>query len=101
VKAPVPFLDKIPLTIDLYRELRKAGHGKLPDFTNAFDTARRRDPDAAAKLTALQQALDDAQQNAIARSFKRPFAVAAILALVALVPLAGRRLATGLRQAVA
>jgi MFS family permease len=101
VKAPVPFLDKIPLTIDLYRELRKAGHGRLPDFTSAFDKARRRDEDAAAKLTALQQALEDAQQDAIARAFKRPFAVAAILALVALVPLAGRRLAPRLRQAVA
>jgi MFS family permease len=101
VKAPVPFLDKIPLTIDLYRELRKAGHGRLPDFTSAFDKARSRDEDAAANLTALQRALDDAQQDAIARAFKRPFAVAAILALVALVPLAGRRLANGLRHAVA
>ncbi len=94
VKAPIPILDKIPLTIDLYRELRKAGHGRLPDFTSAFDKARSRDNDAADNLTALQRALDDAQQDAIARAFKRPFAVAAILALIALVPLAGRRLAS-------
>lgn len=91
LKAPVPLLDKIPLTINLYRALRASGHGKLPDFTSAFEKARRDDANAVPKLDALQQSLDRVQQDAIAMSFKRPFAVAAILALLALVPLAAGR----------
>ena len=93
LKAPVPLLDKIPLTINLYRALRSSGHGKLPDFTSAFDKARRADADAVPKLDALQQSLDQIQKDAIASSFRRPFAVAAILALLALVPLGAGRIA--------
>ena len=93
LKAPVPLLDKIPLTINLYRALRSSGHGKLPDFTSAFDKARRADADAVPKLDALQQSLDQIQKDAIASSFRRPFAVAAILALLALVPLLAGRIA--------
>ncbi len=91
LKAPVPLLDKIPLTIDLYRALRASGHGKLPDFTSAFEKARRNDTGAVPKLDALQQSLDRVQQNAISMSFKRPFAVAALLALLALVPIGAGR----------
>jgi hypothetical protein len=91
LKAPVPLLDKIPLTIDLYRALRASGHGKLPDFTSAFEKARRNDSGAVPKLNALQQSLDRVQQDAISMSFRRPFAVAALLALLALVPLAAGR----------
>jgi hypothetical protein len=93
LKAPVPLLDKIPLTINLYRALRASGHGKLPDFTSAFEKARRDDSSAVPKLDALQQSLNRVQQDAIASSFKRPFAVAALLALLALVPLAVGRVA--------
>ena len=93
LKAPVPLLDKIPLTINLYRALRSSGHGKLPDFTSAFDKARRADADAVPKLDALQQSLDQIQKDAIASSFRRPFAVAAILALLALVPIGAGRVA--------
>jgi hypothetical protein len=93
LKAPVPFLDKIPLTIDLYRALRASGHGKLPDFTGAFDKARRGDSGAVGKLDALQHALDTIQQQAISKSFKRPFAVAALLALLALIPIAAGKVA--------
>jgi len=93
LKAPVPLLDKIPLTINLYRALRSSGHGKLPDFTSAFDKARRADSGAVPKLDALQQSLDQIQRDAIASSFKRPFAVAAILALLALVPIGAGRVA--------
>jgi MFS family permease len=91
LKAPVPLLDKIPLTIDLYRALRASGHGKLPDFTSAFEKARRNDAGAVPKLDALQQSLDRVQRNAISMSFKRPFAVAALLALLALVPIGAGR----------
>jgi MFS family permease len=91
LKAPVPLLDKIPLTINLYRALRASGHGKLPDFTSAFEKARRDDTSAVPKLDALQQSLDRVQQNAISMSFRRPFAVAALLALLALVPIAAGR----------
>ena len=92
LKAPFLLLDKIPLTINLYRALRASGHGKLPDFTSAFEKARRDDASAVPKLDALQQSLDRVQQDVIAMSFKRPFAVAAILfALLALVPLAAGR----------
>ena len=97
LKAPVPLLDKIPLTINLYRALRSSGHGKLPDFTSAFDTARRADAGAVPKLNDLQQSLDRIQQDAIASSFKRPFAVAAILALLSLIPLGARRVVAVVR----
>ena len=93
LKAPVPLLDKIPLTINLYRALRASGHGKLPDFSSAFDKARRSDADAIPKLNDLQHSLDQIQQDAIARSFKRPFAVAAILALLSLIPFGAGRVA--------
>ncbi|HEX6763023.1 MAG TPA: MFS transporter [Gaiellaceae bacterium] len=94
LRAPVPLLDKIPLSINLYRELRKAGHGKLPDFTSAFASARRDDPGSAPKFDALEASLQQVQRDAISKSFERPFAVAAILALLALVPIAaGRALA--------
>jgi len=97
LKAPVPLLDKIPLTINLYRALRSSGHGKLPDFTSAFDKARRADAGAVPKLNDLQQSLDRIQQDAIASSFKRPFAVAAILALLSLIPLGARRVVAVVR----
>jgi MFS family permease len=98
IRAPIPILDAIPLTIDLYRRLHASGHGKLPDFSGAFDKARRRDPGAADKLTALQRAIDDVQRDAITSSFRRPFGVAAILALLALVPLAAGRIGAVVRQ---
>lgn len=94
LKAPVPLLDKIPLTIELYRRLKASGHGKLPDFASTFDKARRNDRGAASELTDLQHALDRIQQRAIASSFERPFGVAAILALLALVPLGAGRIGT-------
>lgn len=93
LKAPVPLLDKIPLTIDLYRALRASGHGQLPDFRSAFAKARRGDAGAVAKLDALQHSLDRIQQDAISMSFRRPFAVAALLALLALVPIGAGRVA--------
>src|SRR6185437_10075205 len=91
IRAPIPILTAIPLTIDLYRRLHASGHGTLPDFTGAFDKARRNDPGAADKLTVLEHELDDLQRNAITTSFRRPFGVAAVLALLALVPLGAGR----------
>lgn len=98
LRAPIPLLDKIPLTIDLYRRLHASGHGKLPDFTGAFDKARRNDRDAAHELTDLQHDLDDVERDAITSSFERPFGVAALLALLALVPLAAGRIGSVVRQ---
>lgn len=98
IKAPIPLLDKIPLTIELYRRLKASGHGKLPDFTSTFDEARRNDRGAADKLTDLQRALEKLQRDAIASSFERPFGVAAILALLALVPLGATRIGSVVRQ---
>jgi MFS family permease len=98
IRAPIPILTAIPLTIDLYRRLHASGHGKLPDFTGAFDKARRNDPGAADKLTVLEHELDDLQRNAITTSFRRPFGVAAVLALLALVPLGAGRVGSVVRQ---
>ena len=88
--SPLPVTTKVPLSLDLHRTLRTAPAGRIPDFSGPFD-ARQRHDGASPALTELQHAFTKATTAPIARSFRRPFLAAALLALAAALPLLRRR----------
>lgn len=88
--AKLPVTTKVPLALDLHRTLRSAPAGRIPDFSGAFAVREQRDG-ASPALTELQGAFTSATEAPIARSFRRAFLAAALLALAAIVPLARRR----------
>ena len=98
-KAPLPLLDKVPLGVDLFRTVESTDHGRLPDFEPAFTRAHERDGAAAGELDALQHDLNRLERDAVSSAFGRPFDLAAVLALVALLPLVGRRFLTRVETA--
>ena len=80
----IPALDKLRVAQKVLDEVHEAEErGELPDVSAAFED-RPDDRDYGALLTALQSQLDRAATDA----FSTPFLVAAVIALVALVPVA-------------
>lgn len=88
--SPLPVTTKVPLSLDLHRTLRDAPAGRIPDFSGPFATRERKDG-ASAALTELQHTFTAATTAPIARSFRRSFIVAALLALAAVLTLLHRR----------
>jgi hypothetical protein len=84
--APLPASTKVPLAIDLARQLQRAPKGEVPDFSPQF---RRPGPPRA--LHALDRALAESVRAVVTRSFRTAFALSALLALAALVPAAALR----------
>ncbi len=80
--APVSFTTKAKLALDVEPLLTDSGRRQLPDFAATLRT--RHDP----TLTRVGHELDDVVQATIARGFRRSYLVAALLGLLALVPLA-------------
>ena len=77
----IPPLDKLGVAQDVLAEVHDAGSARLPDLGAAFE--ERPDTDEyRSLLAALEEQLDRAVTNA----FSGPFLVAAMLALLALVP---------------
>ena len=88
--SPLPVTTKVPLALDLHHTLRAAPAGRIPDFSAPF-AARQRQDGATPALTELQQTFTTATAEPIARSFRRSFIAAALLALAAVLPLLRRR----------
>lgn len=80
--APVSFTTKTKLAVDVAPLLTDSGRRQLPDF--AATLAARHDP----ALTRVGRELDDVVQATITRGFRRSYLAAALLGLLALVPLA-------------
>ena len=78
----IPALDKLRVAQDVLVEADEAeDRGELPDVSAAFED-RPDDVDYRALLSAMQDQLD----RAVTDAFSTPFLLAALLALVALVP---------------
>jgi predicted MFS family arabinose efflux permease len=88
--SPLPVTTKVPLSLDLHHTLRAAPAGRIPDFSGPFD-ARQRQDGASPALTELQHTFTHATTAPVARSFRRSFLAAALLALAAALPLLRRR----------
>jgi predicted MFS family arabinose efflux permease len=81
--ADIPVTKVVPIALDLRTTLDRTPRGKVPDVTPAFDKqGARHDRRLASARDALQRAI----QAAITRSFRRPLALCAGLAVLALVP---------------
>ena len=80
--APVSFTAKTKLALDVAPLLTDSGRRELPDF--AATLAPRHDP----ALTRVGRELDEVVQATITRGFRRSYLAAALLGLLALVPLA-------------
>lgn len=94
--ARLPVRTKVPLAVDLARKVRRTPNGTLPDFGDEF-RRRRGTAETAGELRRLRRSLDGTIKAVFTRSFRRAFALSALLALLALAPLpllrARRRLA--------
>ncbi len=79
--SPIRPGDKLGLAQDVLAEVDRA-QGRLPDVAAAFASR----PDEPA-YTSLQAAIVDELERAVTAAFSRPFLLASLLALAALVPL--------------
>ena len=93
LRAPLPVGSKLPLAIDLSQTVRNGPGGRVPDLNGPFARARTNGA-GSPQLDALQRQLTATERSAVSAAFANPFALASLLALAALVPLAlrpGRR----------
>jgi predicted MFS family arabinose efflux permease len=80
----IPPLDKLGVAQDVLREVDVAkSEGKLPDVGTVFADRPSND-----EYRALAAALENELDRAVTNAFSRPFALAALLALAALIPVA-------------
>jgi hypothetical protein len=84
--APVPALTKIGLARRIAGDIKR-DPGRLPDIDRSFDSVGSNDDDRAALLK-LREELDDQLDRAATSSFERSFLFAALLAGLALIPIA-------------
>lgn len=88
-----PIRQKVPIALDLRTALEQAPKGKVPDLAEPFD---KRGAAHDSGLRHLRDSLIGALEDALTRSFRPAFALSALLAALALVPiLAVRWRATG------
>jgi MFS family permease len=84
----IPLRQKVPIALALRDDLEGAPKGVVPDLSQPFDSR------GAAHDENLRQVRDDligALEGALTRSFRLAFALSALFALVALLPVAARR----------
>lgn len=82
--APVALTDKVPLALDLRDEFERTPRGQVPDLNSAF---AEHSGDAANGVVELQQSLLGTIEDVLTRSFRSAFAVSALFALAALIPM--------------
>ena len=82
--APVPLTDKVPLALDLREEFEKTPRGQVPDLASAFADHVSED---APSVAAMQESLLGAIEDVLTRSFRSSFALSALFALLALIPM--------------
>jgi MFS family permease len=90
LQGDAPLTKKIPIALDLRAELASAQKGVVPDLAAPFD---QQGAQHDANLRAMRDSLIATLEGAVTRGFRNAFALAALLALLALVPIAlARRL---------
>jgi MFS family permease len=89
ISAPIPVRTKLTLSFYLARAVIRTPNGELPDIDGAFDrVSGGADEEDRRELAALRTSLHDIVRDAVTRAFRQPYRVAALLALLALIPVA-------------
>jgi hypothetical protein len=89
ISAPIPVRTKLTLSFYLARAVIRTPNGELPDIDEAFDrVSGGADEEDRRELAALRTSLHDIVRDAVTRAFRQPYRVAALLALLALIPVA-------------
>jgi MFS family permease len=78
--AELPLTEKIPITLDLYREFQRVPDGEIPDLARPFDENGAADnPDVAAARDDLLESV----QAVLTRAFRSSFVLSALFAVLA------------------
>jgi MFS family permease len=78
--AQLPLTQKIPITLDLYREFQRAPEGEIPDLERPFEEqGAADDEDVATARDSLQESV----QAVLTRAFRSSFALSALFAVLA------------------
>jgi hypothetical protein len=85
IEAPLSIQDKVAVGIELERAIDEAPRGEVPDLTTAV--AAGGDPSAPGRV-ALRDSLQRVISDAITRGFRGAFILCAVLAVLALLPVA-------------
>jgi hypothetical protein len=78
--AQLPLTQKIPITLDLYREFQRVPDGEIPDLARPFDE-HGADDDEVVRET--RDTLLDEVQAVLTRAFRSSFTLSAFFALLA------------------
>jgi MFS family permease len=85
LEGDAPLTKKVPIALDLRAQLGSAQTGVVPDLAAPFDRqGAQHDPG----LREMRDSLIATLESALTRGFRNAFALAALLALLALVPIA-------------
>lgn len=84
--ADLPAGTKLELAQRLPEELRKSGDREMPDISGAFDPLPT-DPEERALIVQMRDALADQIERAATHAFSASFLIAALVALLALLPI--------------
>jgi predicted MFS family arabinose efflux permease len=84
LQGNAPLDKKVPIALDLRGALEQAPKGEVPDLSKPFND---RGAQSDSSLRALRDELINTLQGTITRSFRSSFALSALLALLALIPL--------------
>jgi hypothetical protein len=88
LEGDAPLTKKVPIALDLRAQLASAQKGVVPDLAAPFDRqGAQQDP----RLRAMRDSLITTLESALTRGFRNAFALAALLALLALIPIAAAR----------
>ena len=89
--APIGLQQKVPIALAIADEFERAPRGQVPDVARAFDENGAADD---ANVARVRDGLVDTIQSALTRAFRSSYLVAALFALLAIVPV----LAAGWRR---
>jgi MFS family permease len=78
--ARLPLTQKIPITLDLYREFQRAPEGEVPDLERPFEERGAADDEQVARA---RDSLLESVQAVLTRAFRSSFVLSALFAVLA------------------
>ena len=78
--ADLPLTQKIPITLDLYREFQRVPEGEIPDLERPFEERGAADDEDVAQA---RDSLLESVQAVLTRAFRSSFALSALFAVLA------------------